>query len=200
MAAHGRPDLRRRLELGLGAAWNQEETTAYGIPLPPLKERFDRFDEGLDVIVGLLTQETFTYEGRYLQLTEARCEPKAVQQPLPPITIGGSGPTRTLRAVARHAQQWNAITSSPAEWQAKHDVLVERCAEIGRDPAEILCSVNARASKNGSAKVLGGAGGRNRRRVRGEAGAGLLVVNVPNPHDPADLEPLADALRPLATA
>src|SRR3954462_15508641 len=81
-----------RLELGLGAAWNEEETTAYGIPLPPLKERFDRFDEGLDVIVGLLTQEPFTYDGQYVQLTEARCEPKAMQRPMPPITIGGSGP------------------------------------------------------------------------------------------------------------
>src|SRR4029078_10871779 len=74
-----------RLELALGAAWNQEETTAYGIPLPPLKERFDRFDEGLDVIVGLLTQETFTYDGQYVQLTEARCAPKAVQGTMQPI-------------------------------------------------------------------------------------------------------------------
>jgi F420-dependent oxidoreductase-like protein len=187
-----------RLEIGLGAGWNQQECDAYGIPLPPLKERFDRFDEGLDVIVGLLTQETFTYEGRYLQLTEARCEPKAVQQPMPPITIGGNGPTRTLRAVARHAQQWNSLTASPAEWQGHYEVLAERCAEIGRDPAEILCSVNARVLKDGSAKdwaaqVAEVAAG------YAEVGAGLLVVNVPNPHDPADLEPLADALRPLAT-
>jgi F420-dependent oxidoreductase-like protein len=187
-----------RLELGLGAAWNQEETTAYGIPLPPLKERFDRFDEGLDVIVGLLTQETFTYEGRYLQLTDARCEPKAVQQPLPPITIGGNGPTRTLRAVARHAQQWNSLTASPAEWQGHHDVLVERCAEIGRDPAEILCSVNARTPKDGSVKDWA-AQVAEVAAAYAEVGAGLLVVNVPNPHDPADLEPLANALRPLAT-
>jgi F420-dependent oxidoreductase-like protein len=187
-----------RLELGLGAAWNKEETTAYGIPLPPLKERFDRFDEGLDVIVGLLTQQTFTYAGRYVQLTEARCEPKPVQRPLPPITIGGNGPTRTLRAVARHAQQWNSLTGSPAEWQGHHEVLVERCAEIGRDPAEILCSVNARIPKQGSAQewaaqVAELASG------YAEVGAGLLVVNVPNPHDPADLEPLAEALGPLAT-
>ena len=186
-----------RLELGVGAGWNDEEAQAYGIPLPPLKERFDRFDEGLDVIVGLLTQETLTYDGRYLQLTEARCEPKAVQRPMPPITIGGSGPTRTLRAVARHAQAWNAITGSPAEWQGKHEVLVERCAEIGRDPAEILSSVNARVTKNGTTKDWA-AKVADLAHDYAEVGVGLLVVNVPNPHDPADLEPLADALRPLA--
>ncbi|MDQ1598988.1 MAG: hypothetical protein QOD68_462, partial [Actinomycetota bacterium] len=131
------------------------------------------------------------------QLTEARCEPKAVQRPMPPITIGGNGPTRTLRAVARHAQQWNSLTGSPAEWQGHHEVLLERCAEIGRDPAEILCSVNARVAKQGTTKDWA-AEVADIAHGYAEVGAGLLVVNVPNPHDPADLEPLADALRPLA--
>jgi alkanesulfonate monooxygenase SsuD/methylene tetrahydromethanopterin reductase-like flavin-dependent oxidoreductase (luciferase family) len=120
-----------------------------------------------------------------------------VQRPTPPITIGGSGPTRTLRAVARHAQAWNAITRSPAEWQGHHEVLVERCAEIGRDPAEILSSVNARAPKDGSAKDWA-AQVADTAHSYAEVGVGLLVVNLPNPYDPADLEPLADALRPLA--
>jgi F420-dependent oxidoreductase-like protein len=188
-----------RLELGLGAAWNEEETAAYGIPLPPLKERFDRFDEGVETIVALLTQETTTFAGQYVQLDEARCEPKAIQRPHPPITIGGNGPKRTLRAVARWAQQWNSLTGSPEEWLQHRDVLLQRCAEEGRDPAEILCSVNARVTKDGSSKDWAGkvaeiAAG------YAEAGAGLLVVNVPHPHDPRDLEPLAEALQPLATA
>src|SRR5215510_2571279 len=89
-----------RLELGIGAGWNQQECDAYGIRLPPLKERMDRFDEALEVLVGLLTNETTTFEGRYYQLRDARCEPKAVQRPHPPILIGGSGPKRTLRAAA----------------------------------------------------------------------------------------------------
>jgi len=188
-----------RLELGLGAAWNEEETAANGIPLPPLKERFDRFDEGVETIVALLTRETTTYDGTYVQLSDARCEPKPVQRPHPPITIGGNGPRRTLRAAARWAQQWNSLTRSPEEWLGHHEVLLQRCAEEGRDPDEILCSVNARVTKNGSSQdwaeqVAELAAG------YAEAGAGLLVVNVPNPHDPRDLEPLADALRPLATA
>src|SRR5205823_5325577 len=72
-----------RLELGVGAGWNEEECTAYGIELGSLKERFDRFDEALDVIVGLLTNETTDYDGNYFTLRAARCNPKSVQQPHP---------------------------------------------------------------------------------------------------------------------
>src|SRR5437868_14104051 len=92
-----------RLELGLGAGWNQQECDAYGIELPPLPQRFDRFDEGVQAIIGLLSQPATTLHGRYVRLTDARCEPKPVQRPHPPITIGGKGPARTLRAVARWA-------------------------------------------------------------------------------------------------
>src|SRR5438046_8333730 len=93
-----------RLELGLGAGWNQQECDAYGIELPPLRERFDRFDEGVQAIIGLLSQPTTTLHGRYVRLTDARCEPKPVPRPHPPITIGGKGPARTLRPVAPWAQ------------------------------------------------------------------------------------------------
>src|SRR3954454_1500872 len=102
-----------RLELGVGAGWNQMECDAYGIELPPLKERFDRFDEALDVLDLLLRQETSDYDGRHYQLRDARCEPKGVQQPRVPITIGGGGEKRTLRAVARHAQHWNLAGGTP---------------------------------------------------------------------------------------
>src|SRR2546427_2770295 len=70
-----------RLELGLGAGWNELECDAYGIDLPPLRERFDRFDEGVEAIVGLLSQTTTTFAGQYVRLTDARCEPKPVQRP-----------------------------------------------------------------------------------------------------------------------
>src|SRR5213080_5422338 len=113
-----------RLELGLGAGWNQHECDAYGIRLPPLRERFDRFDEGVEAIIGLLSQETATLDGRYIKLTDARCEPKPVQRPHPPITIGGRGRTRTLRTAARLAQQWNAITPDPQDWLSLKETLV----------------------------------------------------------------------------
>ena len=70
-----------RLELGLGAGWNQQECEAYGIALPPMKERFDQFDEGVEAIVGLLSQETTTFTGSHVRLTEARCDPKPAQRP-----------------------------------------------------------------------------------------------------------------------
>src|SRR6201997_2132232 len=74
-----------RLEIGRGAGWNQVECDAYGIELPPLRERFDRFDEGVEAIVGLLSQATTTFDGRYVKLTDARCEPKPVQRPPPRV-------------------------------------------------------------------------------------------------------------------
>ena len=182
-----------RLELGLGAGWNEEETTAYGIPLPPLKERFDRFDEGVEAIVGLLTQESTNLDGRYVRLTEARCEPKAVQRPHPPITIGGSGPTRTLRAVARWAQQWNCLAASPEDWQAKKAILAQRCDEVGRDISEITCSVNVRYAVGGDLGELVALAS-----AYDDVGVDLCVVGLPPPHDARVVEPSANALAPLA--
>src|SRR5436305_1224189 len=80
-----------RLELGLGAGWNEQECSAYGIDLPPLTERFDRFDEACEVILGLLTNEHTDFAGKHYQLTAARCEPKPIQRPHPPVCIGGGG-------------------------------------------------------------------------------------------------------------
>src|SRR5947209_10979796 len=133
-----------RLELGLGAGWNQMECDAYGIELPPLRERFDRFDEGVEAIVGLLSQPVTTLAGQYVTLTDARCEPKPVQRPHPPVTIGGRGKQRTLRTVARWAQQWNAIVADLQVWLELNEVLAGQRAAVGRDVNEIPCSVNVR--------------------------------------------------------
>jgi F420-dependent oxidoreductase-like protein len=182
-----------RLELGLGAGWNEEESTAYGIDLPPLKERFDRFDEALEVITRLLTQTESTFEGRHYRLQAARCEPKPVQQPHPPICIGGTGPTRTLRAVARWAQHWNHPGGSPEQLAASIEVLHQRCAEIGRDPAEILISTHLRVDVEDPAAI------EEQVTAAAEAGIQLGIVYLPTPHTPAVLEPLASALAPLAS-
>lgn len=182
-----------RLDIGVGAGWNQQECDAYGIELPPLRERFDQFDEGVQMIIGLLSQPTTSFEGKHFRLTEARCEPKPVQRPHPPIVIGGRGPKRTLRAVARWAQQWNAITRSAADWRALKETLLVRCQEVGRNPKEIVCSINVRIDPE---KGIGPAVEEvaNYR----EAGADLAIMNLPHRAEPGILEPLAEALAPLA--
>ncbi len=98
-----------RLELGIGAGWNEEESGAYGIELGSPRERSDRFEEACQVLIGLLSQETTTFSGKYYRLTEARCNPKPVQRPHPPIGLGGSGERRTLRTTALYAQHWNFV-------------------------------------------------------------------------------------------
>lgn len=182
-----------RLDLGLGAGWNQLECDAYGIALPPLKERFDRFDEGVQIIIGLLTQEHTDFAGRYFTLTRARNEPKPIQRPHPPITIGGRGPKRTLLATARWAQQWNAITESPQHWASLKEVLLGHCAAVGRDPKEIDCSVNVMIQPDGD---LGRAV--ELAAAYGEAGADIAIMNLPHGAPPAMLDDLAARLAPLS--
>ncbi|MGH9044494.1 MAG: TIGR03560 family F420-dependent LLM class oxidoreductase [Acidimicrobiales bacterium] len=182
-----------RLEIGVGAAWNQMECDAYGIELPPLTERFDRFDEGVEAIIALLSEPEANFSGRYVRLRDARCEPKPVQQPHPPITIGGKGPKRTLRAAARWAQQWNTIVATPEEWTSLRDVLEEHCAAVGRDPAEITCSINV--GVNGPDDISEAV---ERASSFGAVGVDLVVINLPHDHGPELLEPIASAFEEIA--
>lgn len=182
-----------RLIIGLGAGWNQEESDALGLVLPPLKERFDRFDEGIQVIVALLSQERASFDGQYFQLREAWCEPKPVQRPHPPIAIGGNGERRTLRAVARWAQHWNSTLGDVDEWKRKRDVLHAHCADAGRDPTEIECSVNIRYDP-----AAGVAGLVPLTEKWVDAGADIVVIGLPTPHTPQPLAAISDALSPFA--
>jgi F420-dependent oxidoreductase-like protein len=181
-----------RLELGIGAGWNVEESDAYGIELGTPRERSDRFEEACEVLVSLLTNEWTTFDGKYYQLKDARNEPKGPQRPHPPICIGGSGEKRTLRTVAKYAQHWNFAGGPVEEFVHKRSVLHEHCAAIGRDPAEILTSSHVRMDeKLDYAKVAAEAA------ALGEVGLDLAIVYLPPPHTPAVLEPLAEALRTI---
>src|SRR4051812_31376210 len=143
-----------RLELGIGAGWNEEECSAYGIELPPLKQRFDMFDEACEVIVDLLTNTTTDFQGQHYQLKGARCEPKPVQRPHPPIVIGGGGERRTLRSVARFAQHWNFPGGTPEFFLQKRAVLARHCDGIGRDVDEIITSTHLRFGDDGDVAAL----------------------------------------------
>jgi F420-dependent oxidoreductase-like protein len=132
-----------RLELGVGAGWNEQECTAFGIELGTLKQRFDRFAEGLAVLESLFTNERTTFHGTYYELNEAMNNPKPVQSPLP-VCIGGVGKTRTLPLTARYATHWNFAGDAVEEFADCRRVLHAACEQIGRDPAEITCSTFTR--------------------------------------------------------
>ena len=130
-----------RLELGLGAGWNEQETEAYGIDLLPIGQRMDRFEEAVEVVDSLLSNEFTTFRGKYFQLEQARCEPKGPQQPRPPIVIGGAGEKRTLRIAARFAQHWNISFVTPDQFIKKNEILLTHCESVGRDSSLITRSV-----------------------------------------------------------
>ena len=182
-----------RLEIGLGAGWNEEESGAYGIALGSPAQRSDRFEEGCEVIVDLLSKETTSFSGSYFQLQDARCEPKPVQRPHPPVCIGGNGERRTLRTAARFAQHWNFVGGTPEEFARKRDVLHEHCRAIGRDPAEILLSSHVRLDPSGDPGSVVKAAA-----ALGEEGLDLAIVVLQPPHDPRVLAPLAEALSQLS--
>jgi len=133
-----------RLEFGLGAGWAENEHTMLGLPFGTRADRADWLEEACELILSLWTQQRTSLDGRLYKLTGAIAEPKPVQQPHPPIWIGGSGRQRTLRITARYADVWNAAGGSPEEVAEASAVLDQRCAEIGRDPAQIRRSVQLR--------------------------------------------------------
>lgn len=178
-----------RLELGIGAGWNEEESDAYGIELGSIRERLDRLEEACQVLIGLLSQETTDFHGRYYRLTQARNEPKGPQRPHPPICIGGNGERRTLRITAKYAQHWNFPGGSPAEFARKRDVLAAHCADVGRDPKEILLSGHIRLADGNYRRVIEDA------IALGAEGLDLAIVYLPLPHDPRVVDALAERIR-----
>src|SRR5262249_50063396 len=130
-----------RLELGLGAAWYVQEHERYGIPFPPLGERFDRLEEQLAILVGLGTApagEALTPHGRPHQPTQARGFPRPAQVPPPPISVGGGGPKRTPTLAARFAGEFNG--GFPGGLAERFERFRRICEGTGRDPATVRLS------------------------------------------------------------
>ena len=130
-ASHG------RLDLSFGAAWFDKEHDELGIPFPPLGERFSLLEDALEITTRLFTGEVVSYDGRVVSLRDARMRPVPVQQPRPPIWIGGSGPRRTLPLAARFADAWHAF-GTPNSLREASERLDRLAVEAGRDPADIL--------------------------------------------------------------
>src|SRR6202789_3260534 len=134
-----------RLELGIGAGWNEEESGAYGIELGSIRERFDRFEEACEGVTRLLSNEPPTFAGMNTHSPSGPSKtPRARHPPPPPICIGGSGEKRALRITARYAQHWNFGGGPPDVFKHKRQVLASHCADIGRDPREIMTSAHLR--------------------------------------------------------
>jgi F420-dependent oxidoreductase-like protein len=132
-----------RLILGVGAGWNECEHRAFGIPFPPLRERMEMLEEGIEVIVRLLGVEPAHFSGRHYRLAGANLRPQAGQRSRIPLLIGGGGERRTLRMVARYADEWDVPGDlTPAAYCAKSARLTEYCRAINRDPGEIRRGVS----------------------------------------------------------
>ena len=177
-----------RAVLGIGGAWFEREHDAFGIDFGTgFGDRLDRLDESVMLMRRLLDGERFSHDGRYYQLHDALCEPRPIQKRLP-ILVGGSGPRKTLRTVARRADGWN--TSGTLEEVRSHvDILAEHCDDVGRDIATIEKSISfpiiVRDDPVAAASVYGVLLERN-----GIADMGTVPVLLGSP------EEIADRLRP----
>jgi F420-dependent oxidoreductase-like protein len=175
-----------RAWLGIGAAWNKDESDSLGFPFPPLGERFEMLEETLRIAHGMWTGERGSEEsfrGRHYTATRLLNSPQSISRPRPPIMIGGGGERKTLRLVAQYGDACN-VFGGPTAIHHKYEVLREHCAAIGRDPDEIerstLQGVNI-ASEPASHVV-------DRFSELGDAGAQHVIFDLKNVHDAANLE------------
>ncbi len=126
-----------RVELGLGAGWNLDEHRRHGVPFPPIAERADMLEEQLAIVAGLWGPDGWSFAGEHYQVEDTIFQPKPVQQPRPPIIVGGEGSPRSLRIAAKHADEFNLTASDPARAADRYAKLADACRTIGRDPATI---------------------------------------------------------------
>jgi F420-dependent oxidoreductase-like protein len=127
-----------RLELAVGAGVQKNEHNAYGFPFLSSRARIERLDEAVEIIKKLWTEEKASYSGKHYTIRDAVCEPKPVQKPHPPITIGGGGEKLTLRVTARHADRYDlGYLPSVEEYKRKMKVLEKHCDVVGRSFDEI---------------------------------------------------------------
>ena len=141
-----------RMVLGLGAGWQINEHHAYGIELEPPGKRVSRFEESIQIVRSMLSAESTTFHGAYYDITDAPCDPKPVQSPLPLLV--GTRSSRMLRITARHADEWNTW-GTPEQAAVHRAALIETCHEVGRDPATVRTSVNALVDLGGTAPPPG---------------------------------------------
>jgi F420-dependent oxidoreductase-like protein len=183
-----------RAWLGIGAAWNQQESDGLGFPFPPLGERFEMLEETLRIAHEMWSGERGSeaaFEGRHVRATRLLNSPQSLTRPRPPIMIGGGGERKTLRLVAQYADATN-VFGGPTAIHHKYEVLREHCAELGRDPDEIERSTlqGVNLSRETAASVV------ERFGELSDAGAQHVIFNLADVHDPRNLEAIGRDVLP----
>ncbi|MFI9842493.1 LLM class flavin-dependent oxidoreductase [Nonomuraea sp. NPDC051941] len=180
-----------RIELGLGAGWREADHRPHGISMgaPPI--RADRLEEGCAALIPLLSGGRLSAHGHHFAMDEAECDIPPVQQPHPPICIGGKGELRTLRIAARWAQHWNYPGECAAEFSRKRALLHRYCTRLARDPAAITTSATVLAERSTPETTI--------RKVSqlAAAGADLVILRLRPPYGTAAVESLITTLSSL---
>jgi F420-dependent oxidoreductase-like protein len=130
-----------RLDWGIGAGWYDHEFQAYGYDFPSAGTRIAMLEECVEIVKRMWTEPDARFDGKHFRVDGAQCDPKPVQQPHPPVWIGGGGERKTLRVVARHATHSN-FGGKPHEWSHKAEVLKGHCADVGRDYDELTKTIS----------------------------------------------------------
>lgn len=188
-----------RAYMGIGAAWNEEETTGLGIPFPPVAERFERLEETLQIAKQMWSADEGKFTGKYYQLGRMLNSPQSISKPHPPILIGGMGEKKTLQLVAKYADACNLFAGMGVDaLRGKLDVLKKHCEAVRRDYAEIekttLDTVHLAPDHMSSAEVI--------EKCRAWAGIGIqhAIFNMPNVYDIIPLEVFGREIIPAVAA
>jgi F420-dependent oxidoreductase-like protein len=185
-----------RAYLGIGAAWNDEESRGLGVPFPSTAERFERLEEALQIVRQMWFGQVGPYNGKHYQLENTLNSPQPISKPHPPILIGGMGEKKTLRLVAKYADACNLFFRlGPDVLRQKLEVLKAHCEEVGRDYNQIertsLATVHLASGAMTPAEVLA--------TCRAAAGVGIqhMIFNMPNVHDITPLETFGKEIIPV---
>jgi F420-dependent oxidoreductase-like protein len=188
-----------RAYLGIGAAWNEREAHGLGVPFPPVKERFERLEETLQIAMQMWSGNNGPYQGKHYQLAETLCTPQPLSKPHPPILIGGMGEKKTLRLVAQYANACNLFAGMGTDTlRSKLDILKKHCQAVGRDEAEIektvLSTAHLAPGKQSAAEIV------EQVRELSKLGIQQVIFNMPNTQDIKPLETLGREVIPIVAA